>query len=367
MGVIETGISIDHNLYLLGILPMKPISAPGTGPPSPLPEWRCTTVRVTQSWSLALCLTYRDTQRAAAQTASFGKRKKAKLQLLYNKRMKIPVWVSYSLFTWLASIPLFWLIQRRGGAMAAGFQSRLRFLLWVPGIVALGFRVGTGRGFSDLNYGLGRGPYLLVALLLPLVVEVLLIGLAVRLGWSPLAARIVSFREGMAHVGPDLGMLIGGTRQSISLFTANLLLSVVIGTLFNAFFTFGAEFGWRGFLQGEAIGAMGLARGLIVVGLAWGVWNYPLVRMGFLFPEHPKMGGLVLMPVSTIALSVVAGWLYQISGTLWAPTLFHAAVLTSADLSLLGLEDQGKDLRVRGAWVLAWVLVAILGTVPWPM
>ena len=109
-----------------------------------------------------------------------------------------------------------------------------------------------------------------------------------------------------------------------------------------------------------------LAQGFILVGLVWAAWYFPLIQLGYRFPEHPGLGGFLLMPLGTIALSVIAGWLYQVSGSIWAPTVFHTGVLVTADFSLVGLGDHGRDLRLRTVWVLLWVILAILTTFFWP-
>jgi membrane protease YdiL (CAAX protease family) len=204
----------------------------------------------------------------------------------------------------------------------------------------------------------------LIALLFPFLVEILIIGIAVRAGWQSLSPEFVSYRNGTVIVGDKLGLLFREQRQKIGYFTLNLTLSMVVGAIYYAFFTFGQEFGWRGYLQGQAIEALGVARGLMVVGITWGVWYLPLILMGYRFPNNRRLGGFLLMPLGTIALSVVAGWLYQAANTIWAPTFFHAAILVSADLSLKGLGDQGRDLRIRILWIVIWLLFAILGTFP---
>ncbi len=281
--------------------------------------------------------------------------------------MSIPNWLLYTLATIGISIPFYIDVQRRGGAGAEGFNRRFRLMLWLPAMAAVGFRLFRGTGFSDIPYGLGRWPLLLVALLLPLLVEIAVIYSAVRFGWRSLSPRFLKFDGGSAIIGKDLGLLVRSRKQNIPLFSLNLLASMAIGSLFNGIWAFGQEFGWRGYLQAETFAALGPARGLMAVGLAWSAWYFPLIQFGYRYPKNPGLGGFFLMPLSTIGLSVVTGWLYVVGNSIWAPTLLHGALLVSADFSSIGLDERGEDLRVRTLWTVLWITVATLITFIWPI
>jgi membrane protease YdiL (CAAX protease family) len=276
--------------------------------------------------------------------------------------MNIPTWLSFSLITLVVSVPFYWQIRQQGGPRAEGFQKRFRLLLWVPGLVAFGFRLFTGEGFADVGYGLGSPIIYLIAIALPLAVEICVIFFAIRQKFGVLSPNIVTFQGRNALIGKDFGLLIKGNRQTLPLFLLNVFLSITIGSLYLVLFTLPQEFGWRGYLQGLATGELGLARGLILVGLVWGIWYFPLVSDGYRFRKHPRLGSFVLMPLSTIALSIVSGWFYLVSGNIWAPALFHACVLVSADFSSIGLDEGGDDLPVRLIWVFIYVLIGILAT-----
>ena len=279
--------------------------------------------------------------------------------------MNLPAWLTYTIVTLLASAPFYWQIRRLGGVSDPGFQRRLHLMMWISGIIALAFRFTTRTGFSDVGYGLGPWPYLVIAFSLPLLVEFSLIAIALKLKWQSFSPDILAYKSGQVEVGPNLGLLISGERQSVPLFLVNLGLSTMVGGLATAIYAFGQEFGWRGYLQGQAIQSAGLAQGLILVGLVWAAWYFPLIQLGYRFPGNPGLGGFLLMPLGPIALSVVAGWLYLASGSIWAPTLFHTGVLVTADFSLIGLGDQGRDLRIRTVWIVIWLLIAILTTFFW--
>lgn len=121
----------------------------------------------------------------------------------------------------------------------------------------------------------------------------------------------------------------------------------------------GEEFGWRGYLQIRLLARRPLAAA-IVTGLIWGIWHYPLILMGLEYPDHRLMG-LVVFPLTTIFYSIVLGWLKQQSGSIWPPSLFHAAMNTLGGNILLLLFLGGPYyIWVSFEGVLIWIPFAFL-------
>ena len=55
--------------------------------------------------------------------------------------------------------------------------------------------------------------------------------------------------------------------------------AVLAAPLINSFFTFGEEFGWRAYLQPKLM-PLGFRKAMLLMGLIWGVWHWPLIAMG---------------------------------------------------------------------------------------
>jgi len=95
----------------------------------------------------------------------------------------------------------------------------------------------------------------------------------------------------------------------------------------------GEEFGWRGYMQKRWFKGQPLKAALegqplkaaLATGLVWGVWHYPVNLQGYNFPNHPY-AGLVVFPIATVFLSIILGWLYRRTGSIWAPSLGHASL-----------------------------------------
>jgi membrane protease YdiL (CAAX protease family) len=96
----------------------------------------------------------------------------------------------------------------------------------------------------------------------------------------------------------------------------------------NVISTFGEEFGWRAYLQPKLL-AFGYRKAMILTGVIWGVWHWPIIAMGYNYgldsPGFP-WAGMLAMVWFTIQLGVLFGWLTVRSRTVWPAVIAHAAV-----------------------------------------
>jgi len=130
---------------------------------------------------------------------------------------------------------------------------------------------------------------------------------------------------------------------------------LIIGSVF----TFGEEFAWQGYLQQKLLRKFGLNWGLILLGIIWGYWHLPIILMGYNFPNHPVLGALLLMPISTIFMGIFEGWLNLRSKNIWMPALAHAAINLFAGLLFEMIMHQDELFR-QLMWLAVWGIVAAL-------
>jgi membrane protease YdiL (CAAX protease family) len=207
----------------------------------------------------------------------------------------------------------------------------------------------TREGFGDAGLGLKlrrKWPYYLVAWLLPLAIIACVVVLAPALGISrpdfSLARAYQSM--GQAPGGPPLA-----ARMPMYLLIALIMTPVL----------WGEEFGWRGYLQIRLLADRPLLAA-VATGLIWGVWHYPLILMGFEYPDQRLMG-LLVFPVTTVLYAIILGWLFQRSGSIWPASLFHAAMNTIAGNVLLLLFRGGPNfIFVSHEGLLIWIPMALL-------
>lgn len=141
---------------------------------------------------------------------------------------------------------------------------------------------------------------------------------------------------------------------------AVLLVSPVV----NAPFTFGEEFGWRGYLLPK-LAPLGWRRALLAHGVIWGVWHWPIIAMGYNYGHDytgAPVAGLLAMVVFTVGVGVVLGWVTLRGGSIWPAVLGHAAVNGAAGLPELFLAGEATPLLgptpVGLVAMLPWLAVA---------
>ena len=99
------------------------------------------------------------------------------------------------------------------------------------------------------------------------------------------------------------------------------LQSVVLSPFVALLISFGEEYGWRGYLQGELV-KLGRIKGMLLVGLIWGVWHVPVVAMGHNYPGYPVVGSLAMI-VYSVGLAFVLGYAVLKSGSVWLAAFLH--------------------------------------------
>jgi membrane protease YdiL (CAAX protease family) len=113
-----------------------------------------------------------------------------------------------------------------------------------------------------------------------------------------------------------------GTMPAGALLAAAFFNAVIIGPLLGLIITFGEEYGWRGYLQGELV-RLGRIRGVGLLGIIWGVWHWPIIWLGYNYPGQPVAGSL-LMTGYTVALSYFLAYAVFKSKGLWTAAYLHA-------------------------------------------
>lgn len=279
--------------------------------------------------------------------------------------MNLPTWLFYLFVTALVSVPIYLSLRNRA-PNSEELERTVRRLIWIPGIVAFGFRMYTYQGLENVGFGLGSMPWLfLVAWLTPMLMEIFLIFFAARFGLARLDPTLIHFQKGKVYINEALQLLMGNETQSYAKFFLNLLVTLSVGAGAMLLFSFAEEFGWRGFLQTPLIESFGLGSGLMLGGLLWGLWYAPVVLKGWKFPEYPRVGAFVYWPIFTICLAIISGWLYWQSGSIWVPALFNASVKVSSRITSIALGDAGDSRRVRVVWLWLWGCLAVFFLALW--
>jgi membrane protease YdiL (CAAX protease family) len=129
---------------------------------------------------------------------------------------------------------------------------------------------------------------------------------------------------------------------------------LLLTPILNLVFFFGEECGWRGYLQSELV-KMGKVRGLLLVGVIWGVWHTPIIVMGHNYPGYP-LAGSALMILCTIVLAFLFGFAVLKSGSVWLAAFLHG--LNNSVIPLLfGMVYQPDSPVLAFGWGVLGLLV----------
>lgn len=185
--------------------------------------------------------------------------------------------------------------------------SQVLAILGLP--VLLGLRFAGGReSFARAGLQLGSARVWLLAGLGVLAFAALQTGLNAVFGLG----RPAQVNEIAARLGLPADLLVP------VLFVQMILLGPFLGLVVS----FGEEYGWRGFLQGELV-KTGRVKGVALVGVIWGVWHAPIIVMGHNYPGYPLFGP-ILMVAFTVAFAFVLGYAVLKTGSVWLAAFMHA-------------------------------------------
>jgi len=109
------------------------------------------------------------------------------------------------------------------------------------------------------------------------------------------------------------------------LFFANILFSMVLATILTIPQALGEELAWRGYLQNIFVNKFGVIKGIVFLGIIWGLFHLPLNLAGYNYPETPILGGFVYMTITCISLGAVFGWARVKTNSVWPAAVAHAA------------------------------------------
>ena len=196
----------------------------------------------------------------------------------------------------------------------------------------------TREGFADvgLKPNLTRWRYYLIGWLLPLLVVVFIV----------LLSTVLGIGEPYFNVG----------------ILPNFAMQLTIFAFIGMFGALGAEFAWRGYLQLRLFANNPSPHQPILAaaatGIIWSCWYHVSRHLrDYDFPDQPILGMLVVT-ITFILHSIIFGWLRVKTGSIWAPSLAHAATNTVGGSYIYAL--------FGGLWNDPnWILVSFVGMLAW--
>lgn len=205
-------------------------------------------------------------------------------------------------------------------------------LMWPPAVAAYVARRWVERsGFADAGLRWPRWRYVAYAWLGPAALT--LVALALSLPLFPFDSSFSALQKMAAQAGQTL------PAPPAVIIAVQAASGLTVAVLINCVFTFGEEFGWRGYLLPRLMTLFGSWPGILAHGAIWGIWHAPLILLiSYNYPGHP-VAGVFLFVVSTTLGGILLAWLRLASGSIVPAVIAHASLNAIAGLPLLLLRD----------------------------
>ena len=152
---------------------------------------------------------------------------------------------------------------------------------------------------------------------------------------------------------------LGEFRWSEAIWFVYLMLLVI--ALPVTLFTFGEEYGWRGYLLPRLL-PLGEIRASVLLGVIWAVWHLPLLLAGLNYPGVNVWLAIIVFTFVTVGLSFTYTWFYLASsGSVLIVAVYHASFNNFSDTfwapPLLSGANPFAPSLVGGVLIVALVVV----------
>jgi len=150
-------------------------------------------------------------------------------------------------------------------------------------------------------------------------------------------------------------------------FNLTMFFSTLIPSLILSFFVlwpiyFGEEYGWRVYLQDRLFPLLGSYKGVLILGIIWGLWHVPLILIGLNYPGQPVLG-IVLMIVSTILLGIILSYAVLKTGSVWIAVILHLIVDTIIPVAQYFIATSINPIFSFGTGIYGFVLLAVFSLI----
>lgn len=108
-------------------------------------------------------------------------------------------------------------------------------------------------------------------------------------------------------------------------FLIETLKSVVILPVIAPLLYFGEEYGWRVYLQDRLIRLFGKFKGVLLLGIIWGLWHAPVIAMGYNYPGYPVLG-IFIMVIFSMVIGIYLSLAVFKTKSIWIAVILHAGI-----------------------------------------
>lgn len=129
---------------------------------------------------------------------------------------------------------------------------------------------------------------------------------------------------------------------------------------------FGEEYGWRAYLQDRLFPILGGYKGVLTLGIIWGLWHSVLIALGHNYPGYPILGN-VLMILYCIVLGTIFSYAVLKTGSIWIAVILHLINNKTAPVATSFIANSNNLIvgSVVGILILALFVLVILRSKVW--
>lgn len=152
---------------------------------------------------------------------------------------------------------------------------------------------------------------------------------------------------------------------ALSLILKDCLPIGIIGIFIGLLTAAGEEIGWRGFLVPALHKEIGLKKTLLITGLFWCLWHFPLLIWGGYMEGQSLIYSLIAFVFCIFPVGVICALLSLESGSMWPCAFLHAAH-NNFDQAIFDVITKGADklyyVSETGIFtiVCAWIIAGIM-------
>lgn len=152
-------------------------------------------------------------------------------------------------------------------------------------------------------------------------------GLCLTTNWKRAAAGVgVFILIYLLICGLSMGItyLMGGDLETYSLnpdLAGWLLIALPVNLLLSFTAFFGEEYGWRYYLQPVLQEKFGMKKGVLLLGILWGLWHVPINL--FYYSPSTSIQSILVQLAGCVGMGIFFGWVYLRTRNVWAVTMIH--------------------------------------------
>ena len=104
-------------------------------------------------------------------------------------------------------------------------------------------------------------------------------------------------------------------------------IAAIVSGVTVSFAALGEEAGWRGYMMPKMIKLWGVGKAVVIGGIIWGMWHWPLTYVGHNFGMEYfgyPFTGFAAMCVMCIFMGIILTFVTYKSGSIWPAAILHA-------------------------------------------